>query len=284
MKPAEFQYHDPDTVDQAVALLTSLGEDAKVIAGGQSLLPIMNLRLAEPEHLVDITGVPELSECVHGHASIRYGAATTHMMFEDGLVPDMTSGLLRQTASGIGYRAIRCRGTVGGSLAHSDSAAEWPTVMSALDATVHLASSRGRRSVPVREFLLGFFTTTLEDDEILTAVEVPHLGPGTRCGLHKLARQPGDFAESLAVAIHQNDEIELWLGAAQGTPTEMTESRQVLADHPTAVSVEELINPVAADLGHDLKSCDLAQRHAIHQHAATVHRALSALEGAKSYA
>ncbi|WP_028927596.1 FAD binding domain-containing protein [Pseudonocardia acaciae] len=269
MKPADFCYHRPREVDEAVQLLHEL-DDAKVMAGGQSLLPIMNMRLAEPAHVVDITAVAALRACDTDSSCARYGATTTHMMFEDELVPDVTDGLLGRAAAGIGYRAIRTRGTVGGSLAHSDSSAEWPTVLSALDAVVHVVSVRGARRIPVRELLLGFFSTALEPDELIVAVDVPRLGPDTRCGLYKLARKPGEFAESLAVALARPAGTELWLGAARATPTRLIHAESLLTGGGLP-ELPDLADAVLADTG--------VGGHPGQLHAVAVHRALRATEG-----
>lgn len=268
MKPADFHYHRPGDVDEAVGLLHEL-DDAKVMAGGQSLLPIMNMRLAEPAHVVDVTGIGSMRSCDVDAAGARYGATTSHMMFENELVPDVASGLLGRTAAGIGYRAIRTRGTVGGSLAHCDPSAEWPTVMSALDAVVHVLSVRGARRIPVRELLLGFFSTALEPDELIVAVEVPRLGPDTRWGLYKLARKPGEFAESLAVALVGPDRTELWLGAARATPTRLGHAEELVAGRsPAGVELSELTDAVLADTG--------VGGHPGQLHAVAVHRSLRA--------
>lgn len=269
MKPAKFQYHRPTTVAEATALLREFDDEAKVIAGGQSLLPIMNMRLAEPSHLVDVTAIPELRACTLTEEAAHYGGATTHMMVEDELVPDVTRGLMPLAASGIGYRAVRTRGTVAGSLAHSDSSAEWPTVLSALDAAVHAVSTRGRRRIPVRELLLGFFTTTLETDELIVSVEVPHLAPQTRWGLYKLARKPGEFSESLAVALRGEDGDRLWLGAARDVPTRLYAVESLVAGRPAGtLTAADLLEAVEEDTG--------AQGHARQLHAAAAHRALRA--------
>ncbi|GLY68129.1 FAD binding domain-containing protein [Amycolatopsis taiwanensis] len=218
MKAAEFTLHRPHRIEEAVDLLAHHGEDAKVLAGGQSLLPIMNMRLAEPAHLIDITGIDALHEVAESPASITYGALTPHMAFEHGLVADAAGGLLRTAAAGIGYPAIRNRGTLGGSVAHADSSAEWPVVLSALGATVHTVSPRGPAVIGVRDLIVGFFTTALAPDEIIVAVEVPRLPAGSRWGFHKTARKPGEFAQSIAVAVHRPDSEQLWLGAAGDTP------------------------------------------------------------------
>jgi aerobic carbon-monoxide dehydrogenase medium subunit len=289
MKPPDFRYHHPGDSAEAVRLLSELGDEAKVIAGGQSLLPIMNMRLATPGHLVDISGIPKLRQAKASSANARYGSATTHMMFEYDLVPDVTSGLLRHAAAGIGYRAIRTRGTVGGSLAHSDPSAEWPTVMSALDAAVHAVSVRGVRRIPVRELLLGFFSTTLEPDELIIDVEVPRLPERTRWGMYKMARKPGEFAESLAVALVAQDttgnvrEPQIWLGAAAETPMRLTRTEQFVDSQAfDDLTPADIVGPLAADIGNgasagtDPDGTDPADRHALQLHAVTVHRALLA--------
>jgi aerobic carbon-monoxide dehydrogenase medium subunit len=275
MKPAAFIYHRPASVAEAAELLHGL-EDAKVLAGGQSLLPIMNMRLAEPSHLVDITGIAELRATAADDAGARYGSVTTHMMIEDGLVPDVTDGLLSHAAAGIGYRAVRTRGTVGGSLAHSDSSAEWPTVMSALDAAVHTVSTQGWRRIPVRELLIGFFSTTLDVDELIVAVEVPRLSPGTAWGMYKMARKPGEFAESLAVVLRRPEGDELWLGAARDTPVRLRHTETVIADRPAPeITVADLVDAVGADTGSDGHSRQL--------HAVATFRALRAAEREASH-
>ncbi|MFG7943438.1 FAD binding domain-containing protein [Streptomyces cacaoi] len=285
MKAPDFRYHRPTTVDEAIALLADAGDDGKVIAGGQSLVPIMNMRLAEPETLVDLTGVDELRTGSKTPSGACYGATTTHMMFEYELVPDVTRGLLPHAAAGIGYPAIRNRGTVGGSLAHSDSSAEWPTVMAALDAAVHVRSVRGARTVPVRELLLGFFTTALEPDELITEVEVPGLAPTARWGMYKMCRKPGEFAESLAVALGEGEpdgpwrEVELWLGAAADRPLRLNSTEEAVRGEAFAdLLPDRLVAPLAADLGQDLSAIDPTGRHALQLHAVTVQRALQSAE------
>jgi carbon-monoxide dehydrogenase medium subunit len=267
VKPVDFQYHRPTEVAQAVRLLSELGDDAKILAGGQSLLPIMNMRLAEPSHLIDITGIRELKDYSISDSCARYGATTTHMMLEDGLVPDVTRGLLPNAAAGIGYRAIRCRGTLAGSLAHSDSSAEWPTVLSALDAVVHVESVRGKRQIPVRKLLQGFFSTTLESDELIVEVEIPRLDSDVVWGLFKVARKVGEFAESLAIALRGPSGDELWLGAARDVPIRLDMTESVVSGRSSHImSVADLVAAVGADTGSKGHRCQL--------HASAVHRAL----------
>ena len=270
MKPAPFTYHRPATADEAAHLLSSL-EDAKILAGGQSLLPIMNMRLAEPAHLIDISGIVELRCVREAEGHVGYGAVTTHMMVEHGLVPDAARGLMAHAAAGIGYRAIRTRGTMGGSLVHSDSSAEWPTVLSALDATVVARSTRGVRRIPVRDLLVGFFSTTLEEDELVTEIEVPRLPETTRWGYYKLARKPGEFAESLAVVLRRPDGDEIWVGAARDTPVRLTGAESLVAGREAGhVALRELADGVGEQTG--------LEGHPRQLHAVAILRALRAIE------
>lgn len=219
MKPAPFDHLAVTSVEEAVAALAEHGEDGKVLAGGQSLVPLLNMRLALPSVVIDVGRVSELRRPTRlDGGAVRYGATTVHASFEDRSVPDPTGGLLHHVAAGIGYRAVRNRGTLGGSLAHADASAEWPVVMAAVGATVVARSSRGERRIGARDLVEGYFTSALAGDELLAAVEVPPLGPGLRWGFHKAARKPGEFAESLAVALVGPAGAEVWLGAVREVP------------------------------------------------------------------
>jgi aerobic carbon-monoxide dehydrogenase medium subunit len=218
MKPVSFGYHAPRSIDETLALLAEHGEDGKILAGGQSLVPLLNMRLAVPAVLIDISRVADLRGTAQVNGGIRYGASIVHSAFEDRRVPDPTGGLLHLAARGIGYRAIRNRGTLGGSLAHADSSAEWPVLMAAVDARVTLRSARGDRRIPARTLVTGYFTSDIASDELLTSVDVPPIDRATRWGFHKASRKPGEFAESLAVCLVRSTGTEIWIGAAGGTP------------------------------------------------------------------
>lgn len=212
MKPAAFQHASPADVREATALLTRQG--AKPLSGGQSLAPSMNLRLLRPTLLVDVKRLPGLRGFHEAPGHLRLGAATTHAEIEDGLVPDVTNGLMRHVAQGIAYRAVRNRGTLGGSLAHSDPAADWPSVMAALGATIILS---GERRIPAEAFMLAPFTTALRGGEIILAVEIPRLPPGARWGYCKINRKIGEFAKAIGIAIETPR--RLLAGAVEGPPT-----------------------------------------------------------------
>ena len=175
MKPARFEYECPTDTAAAIALAARSDLMVKFIAGGQSLGPMLNLRLAQPDVLVDLTGIAELTQVEETADSLSIGACVTHADIEDGRVPDLAGGMLRSVARGIAYRAVRNRGTIGGSVAHADPSADWISCLAALGASVVVRGASGRRSVPIEEFMLGVFETTLLSGELVEAVTVPRL-------------------------------------------------------------------------------------------------------------
>jgi len=231
MKAAQFAYHRPDTVAEAAALLDEYGEDAKILAGGQSLVPMLAMRLTHFEHLVDISRVAELQGIDLEGAEVRVGAATPHALVGmDDEVADSVP-LLTLATPHIGHFQIRTRGTLGGAIAHADPAAEYAAVALALDARIEATSARGRRHVPASEFFTGLWETALKSDEVLTAVAFP-VWSG-RCGfaVQEFARRHGDFAiagATVAVELDDDDRVTrcgiglLGLGSTpeRGTPAE----------------------------------------------------------------
>ncbi len=198
MKPSVFDFARPATLPDALAMLD---DTAVPLSGGQSLLVLLRLRLTTPEMLVEVARLPELTATGQAEGRVRYGAATTHAAIEDGVVPDASCGLMQRAASGIAYRAVRNLGTIGGSLALADPAADWPLCLLALDAAVVLQGPDGARLVGMDAFLISAYTTALQPGEIITAIEVPVLPPGSRWGYCKLARKHGAFADSLVAAV-----------------------------------------------------------------------------------
>jgi aerobic carbon-monoxide dehydrogenase medium subunit len=192
MKPAPFSYHDPVTLDEAVALLAEHGDDAAVLAGGQSLVPLLSMRLARPEVVVDPRRVPGLTDVVADGSGVRCGALATSSAVElDPAVGRALPGLV--TALGyVGHPQIRNRGTIGGSIAHADPAAELPALLVALDGTVALRSTAGARRVAAADLFVGAFTTTRRSDELLTEVHFPAFAGATT--VEEVCRRPGDFA------------------------------------------------------------------------------------------
>jgi carbon-monoxide dehydrogenase medium subunit len=211
VKPSAFEYHAPGTLDAAVALLADLGDDAKVLAGGQSLVPMLSLRLASFGHLVDIGGIAELRGVHHDGDAVVIGASTVDAHIERDEELAARVPLLARVTPFIGHFQIRNRGTVGGSIAHADPAAEYPAVAVARDATVEVASPRGRRTIAADDFFQGFWSTALEPDELLVSTRFP-VWDG-RCGfaVREFARRHGDFAIAgavVAVQVDGHDRVE----------------------------------------------------------------------------
>jgi carbon-monoxide dehydrogenase medium subunit len=220
LKAARFDYRRPESLAEALRLLQEGEGTAKAIAGGQSLGPMLNLRLARPATVVDISRVPELRG-VSGEADgVQVGACVTHAEIEDGVFPVLRGHPLQRAAGQIAYRAIRNRGTVAGSLAHADPAADWVVIMLALGARLHLASPRGRRTLGMEEFMVGAYTTVLAADELVAAVHVPGLGSDARWGYYKFCRKTGEFAEASCAALFDPSTrtARIAIGALDGAP------------------------------------------------------------------
>jgi len=194
VKPASFAYHRAGSVPEAVALLAELGDEAKILAGGLSLVPMMNFRLARPSDLVDVTRIPGLSYLRADGDGLRIGALTTHRAIETSTDPEVLAdfGVLPRAARWIGHYPIRSRGTFGGSIAHADPASEWCLLAVLLGARVVLHGPGGRRTVPAAEFLHGYYTTDAAPDEMITEVCFPR--PAGRAVLTEFAQRAGDFA------------------------------------------------------------------------------------------
>jgi len=192
VKPAPFEYHRPSTVDEAIGLLGELGDEAKVLAGGQSLVPMLNLRLARFEHLIDLNGVEGLDGVDAGGEDISLGALVRVHDVALGAVSAVP--LLTQAARLVGHPAIRHRGTVAGSIAHADPAAELPTAALVLDAVITAIGPAGRRDIPAASFFVDYWQTALEPDEIITSVRVPIPTTPGSMAVRELTRRHGDFA------------------------------------------------------------------------------------------
>jgi len=201
MKPVRFEYRRPADVASAIALARRSDHVVKFIAGGQSLGPMLNLRLAQPDLLIDVTGIAELKQVAETPHALTIGACVTHADIEDGRVPDVARGALRSIASGIAYRAVRNRGTIGGSISHADPAADWIAGLAALGASVMIRGERGRRSSLIEDFVAGVFETALAPGELVETVEVPRLANGARWGFYKICRKSGDFAHAIGAVL-----------------------------------------------------------------------------------
>ena len=202
MKPAPFEYHAPGTVAEAVGLLAELGDDARPLAGGQSLVPLMALRLSRPAHLVDLNGVAELAAVdADGNGGLGLGALVRQRAAERSAAVAQRCPLLVEALPFLAHPAIRTRGTIGGSVAHADPAAELPAVCTALDAELVTRSAGGQRRIPAAEFFLSHFTTALEPGELLTEVRFAAPSPRTGCAFDEVSRRHGDFALVAAAAV-----------------------------------------------------------------------------------
>ena len=231
---------------EAVDLLARGGAEARVIAGGQSLLAMMNLRLALPELLIDIGRLPELATVTEDADAVTLGACVTHAAIEDTGVADPSRGLMPRVAATLAYRAIRTRGTIGGSLALADPAAEWPAVLAALDAEVTLYGPGGKRSRKCTAFTTGVFETELAAHEIIEGVRIPKLSPDARWGYLKLCRKSGEFANALAVAVADRGRgvSRVVLGAANGAPLLLDDVSRLVAENRPG----DIRAAIAADL------------------------------------
>ena len=199
MKPPRFAYHAPETLPEVLETLTETGEEAVLLAGGQSLLPMLNLRLAAPSDVIDLGRVPGLNSIAGVNRSIEVGAMVTHRRMETDPLVAASMPLAKQAAGYVGYRAIRNRGTVGGSVAHADPAAEWPIVLLALDGAIGLSSVRGRRNVAAEDFFESMYTTAKRPDEVVTSLRFSSRF-SHNWGFSEFQRRTGDFA-TVAVAV-----------------------------------------------------------------------------------
>ncbi len=238
MKACAFDLASPRTLAEAAALLAEPG--AMAMAGGQSLGPMLNLRLARPRLVVRLAGIDGLSGASEDQAAVTIGALVTHAAIADGSAPDpgfgTLGGILARVADGIAYRAVRNRGTIGGSLCHADPAADWVTVLTALDATALTTS----RAVAVADFIAAPFRTALRPGELLTAIRIPRLRPGARWGYVKSCRKPGEFAHAMA-AVLIDDGMRLVIGATGGCPIVLHDAAAI----PDALAG---LDPVAAHI------------------------------------
>jgi carbon-monoxide dehydrogenase medium subunit len=207
MKPAPFEYYAPTSVEEALSHLAEYGYDAKVLAGGQSLIPMMNFRLVQPSVLVDLNNIPELANISPDeNAGLRLGAMVRHHQVEIDPLVEKRAPLLHETMPKIAYPQIRNRGTFGGSVSHADPAAELASLSVALNGSFRLRSQKGERWVPADEFFIGLFTTVLEPDELLVEVALPSMPARSGWSLMEVARRPHDFALVGVAAVVSLDE------------------------------------------------------------------------------
>ena len=194
MKPAKFDYHAPTSLDEAVALLQRYGGDAKILAGGQSLMPLLNFRLSRPAALVDLNRIASLAYIREENGQVRLGAMTRQRTIEFSPVVARRLPLLSEATKWVGHLPIRTRGTIGGSIAHADPSAEYPAVLTALEGEVVASGPKGERVVKAKDLFLTYLTTSLESDEVLSEIRLPVMPVGAGFALEEFSRRHGDFA------------------------------------------------------------------------------------------
>jgi aerobic carbon-monoxide dehydrogenase medium subunit len=234
MKASQFRYHAPKTVDEAVAILADVApHEGRVLAGGQSLVPIMAFRLSRPAHLVDINGIDGLNRISVDGDRLCIGACVRHVAFSRPIVEGVLGKLLSTVVQYIAHYPIRTRGTFCGSIAHADPSSEWCTVAMALGAEMVVGSVRGQRIIPAHDFFAGMMTNALREDELLIEVRLPLLTPDTRFGFDEFSRRTGDFAIAMALTLYRVEEgriIEprIAIGGAESHPRRILNAEQAL--------------------------------------------------------
>ena len=242
MKPVDFAYHRVASLDDALERLRTAEDDAKLIGGGQSLGPMLNLRLARPRELVDISAVRELRTIEATRESLIVGAAVTHAELEDRPASDPTEQAMREVAAGIAYRAVRNRGTLGGSVAHADPSADWLSFLLCADARVRLRSTAGGRDVSMIDFIRAAYTTALAADEIVTHIEIPRATDRARLGFYKLCRKSGEFAEAMGTVLVDPERryCRIVVGAIGSKPVVLPRAARSLAATASTPELEAL--------------------------------------------
>jgi carbon-monoxide dehydrogenase medium subunit len=246
MKAARFDYVRPADVGEALATVAS-ARGAKILAGGQSLGPMLNLRLARPALLVDISRLKALQQLEDTGRAWHIGAGVTHARLEDARGRLSGGEMLCEVAAAIAYRSVRNRGTIGGGLAHADPAADWPLALAALGASVNVRGPTPR-NILVAHFIQGAFTTTLAANEIIESIDVPKLSRAGRYGFYKFCRKTGEFAEASAAAVFDPESgvASIFLGALRETPQPLTSlAQQVARQGKTAASTEAVSQALA---------------------------------------
>jgi carbon-monoxide dehydrogenase medium subunit len=232
VKPVNFDYARPGDVSAVLDLLKDDTRLVKLIAGGQSLGPMLNMRLVQPDLVVDLTGVAELKGVDDRKDEIVVGACITHADIEDYRVPDVTHDALPTVARGIAYRAVRNRGTMGGSLTHADPSADWVSMLSAIGAKVTLRGPSGSRTLPVEDYMIGALEADLAHGEMLVSISIPKLSARARWGYYKSCRKTGEFAHAIgAFVIDPERQVSRAVfGATESRPIVVTDARQLLGD------------------------------------------------------
>jgi carbon-monoxide dehydrogenase medium subunit len=259
MKPAPFQYFAPRDLDEALDLLAVHGEEGKVLAGGQSLVPAMNFRLARPQSLVDINRIAALDYAREEGATLRIGALARHALFEAPITEGALGALLPQMARHIAHLPIRVRGTFAGSLAHADPASEWCLLATTLDAELVAMRRGGTRVLRPGEFFLGALTTALATEELLTEIRLPLFGEGWRSGFAEFSRRAGDYALAMAAALLRFESgrvvaARIGIGGATDRPLRSAAAEAILVGSDAGrEAARAAADAAAAEIDHPLE-------------------------------
>jgi carbon-monoxide dehydrogenase medium subunit len=282
MKPARFAYARPRDLAATLELLGERGA-IKIIAGGQSIGPMLNLRLVEPDLVIDVAGLPELRQAALEGDRLVLGACVTHADIEDGRVPDVTGGAMARVASAIAYRAVRNRGTVGGSLVHADPAADWVTALLALDAEVELAARAERRRLRLADFIVGALDVALRPGELLVAVRVPAISARSRWGYAKHCRKAGEFAHAIGGVLLDpvSGQGRAVIGAVEAAPVIIADARPLFGGRIDSSFVSHFDSAVADQALIDAGMTDAIDRHV---HVTVLRRAIMQAGGAAGIA
>ena len=247
MKPVEFAYHRASSVDDALERLVTGGDGAKLLGGGQSLGPMLNLRLTRPNALVDISSVETLRRIESTRESVIAGAAATHADIEDRPASDLIEHAMREVAAGIAYRAVRNRGTIGGSIVHADPAADWVSFLLCADARIRIRGVAGEREVRMQDFTRAAYTTAVARDEIVTRVEIPRTTGRARFGFCKLCRKTGELAEAMGAVLVDPERryCRVVAGAIGSKPVMLPAATRSLAATATLPELEALRTEIA---------------------------------------
>ena len=253
MKPATFAYHAPRTVEEVVDQLAELAPlDGRILAGGQSLVPMMAFRMARPAHLIDINRVEGLERLAIADDVLQVSACVRHAAFHRPVAPGPTGALLSAVASNIAHYPIRVRGTFCGSLANADPASEWCLTAVTLNADLVAVSKRGRRTIAAADFFTGMMGTALAEDELLLEGRLPLLAADARFGFYEFSRRAGDYALAMALTVYQLDggviaEPRVGIGGAEGHPRRIAQAEAVLAGNKPGDEVFRAAAEAAAE-------------------------------------
>jgi carbon-monoxide dehydrogenase medium subunit len=263
MKAAPFAYERPANMNAALALMTEAKGVTKIVAGGQSLGPMLNLRLVQPDLIIDIAGLAELRQAERRGDELVIGACITHGDIEDGRIPDVTRGAMQRVAAAIAYRAVRNRGTVGGSLSHADPAADWVSALPTLGAKIRLRSLAGTRDLAIEDFITGALESALLPGEIVEAVRIPLMRPSARWGYVKACRKPGEFAHAIAAVLIDPElaSARVAIGAVETAPIVLRDAATLFGGSVTGDFKRHFDARVADALLSKAGITDTANRH-----------------------